>query len=178
MPGSGSAQAPSLPGSCALYDDAPCGLMLTNSDGLIRRVNATMCRWVGRERGELEGLLKVQDLLTMGGRIFHQTHWAPLLQIQGSVAEVKLEIAHPDGRRIPMVLNALSRRHAEGTFHEIAFFIAEDRHKYERELLLARQRAEELLKKEQEAQRALAVAQGERDRQQATARTRASSPSR
>ena len=27
----------------------------------------------------------------MGGRIFHQTHWAPLLQMQGSVAEVKLD---------------------------------------------------------------------------------------
>ena len=28
----------------------------------------------------------------MGGRIFHQTHWAPLLQMQGSVAEVKLDV--------------------------------------------------------------------------------------
>ena len=34
----------------------------------------------------------------MGGRIFHQTHWAPLLQMQGSVAEVKLEVVHRDGR--------------------------------------------------------------------------------
>ena len=172
MADSEPAQAPGLPGSGALYDDAPCGLMLTDVDGLIRRVNATLCRWVGRERGELEGLLKVQDLLTMGGRIFHQTHWAPLLQIQGSVAEVKLEIAHPDGRRIPMVLNALRRRHGEDDFHEIAFFISEDRHQYERELLLARRRAEELLAKEQATQRALAIAQGERDRQQATAADR------
>ena len=172
-PGSESAEAAALPGSRALYDDAPCGLMLTSADGLIQRVNATMCRWVGRERSELEGVLKVQDLLTMGGRIFHQTHWAPLLQIQGSVAEVKLEIAHRDGRRIPMVLNALRRRHGQGIFHEIAFFIAEDRHKYEHELVLARKRAEQLLEKEQEAQRALAVAHQERDRQRATAEDRA-----
>ena len=33
----------------------------------------------------------------MGGRIFHQTHWAPLLQMQGSISEVKLELVHGDG---------------------------------------------------------------------------------
>jgi sigma-B regulation protein RsbU (phosphoserine phosphatase) len=55
----------------------------------------------------------------------------------------------------------------------VAIFIAEDRHKYERELLLARQRAEELLEREQQAREALHVAQGERDRQQALAEDRA-----
>ena len=48
MPADESAGAPALPGSRALYDDAPCGLMLTSADGLIQRVNATMCRWVAR----------------------------------------------------------------------------------------------------------------------------------
>ena len=28
----------------------------------------------------------------MGGRIFHQTHWSPLLAMQGSVAEVKFDL--------------------------------------------------------------------------------------
>ena len=52
-------------------------------------------------------------------------------------------------------------------------FIAHDRHKYEHELLLARRRAEELLAKEQEAQRALLTAHAERDRQRAVAEDRA-----
>ena len=173
MQGGEPAGEAQLPASSALYDAAACGLMLTAVDGLILRANATLCRWVGRERDELENTFKVQDLLTMGGRIFHQTHWAPLLQIQGSVAEVKLELLHRDGRQLPMVLNALSRRHPEGTFHEIALFIAEDRHKYEHELLLARKRAEELLAQEQEAQRALSAAHEERDRQRAVAEDRA-----
>lgn len=173
MEGGKPADEARLPGAGALYDAAPCGLMLTAADGVILRVNDTLCRWIGRERHELENALKVQELLTMGGRIFHQTHWAPLLQIQGSVAEVKLELVHREGRRIPMVLNALCRSHPEGTFHEIALFIAEDRHKYERELLLARKRAEELLAQEQEAQRALRAAHEERDRQRAMAEDRA-----
>jgi sigma-B regulation protein RsbU (phosphoserine phosphatase) len=162
-----------LPDSGALYDAAPCGLMLTAVNGVILRVNSTLCRWIGRERHDLENKVKVQDLLTMGGRIFHQTHWAPLLQIQGSVAEVKLELLHQDGRRIPMVLNAQSRRHPEGAFHEIALFVAEDRHKYEHELVLARKRAEELLAHAKEVQSALSVAHAERDRQRAMAEDRA-----
>lgn len=157
----------------ALYADAPCGLLVTNADGLITHVNRTFCAWVGRTSSEIIGQLKMQDLLTMGGRIFHQTHWAPLLQIQGSVAEVKLETVHRDGRRMPMVWNAVRRSRDGVVTHELAVFMADDRHKYEHELLLARRRAEELLAKEQEAQRALLMAEAERDRQRAVAEDRA-----
>lgn len=101
----------------------------------------------------------------MGGRIFHQTHWAPLLQMQGSLAEVKLDIIHRDGHAIPMVMNATRRSSGGRLCHEIALFVAQDRHKYEYELLLARKRAEELAEKEQQAQQLLLLAQAEVSRQ-------------
>ncbi|MBV9889697.1 MAG: PAS domain S-box protein, partial [Rhizobacter sp.] len=75
-----------------LYDHAACGLLLTEADGTIRVVNDTFCRWTGFARDELVDRRKLQELLTVGARIFHQTHWSPLLQIQGSVAEVKLDV--------------------------------------------------------------------------------------
>ena len=81
-----------LPTEQALFDEAACGLVLTHDDGLIARVNRTFCRWLGYEAQELVGRARLQDLLTMGGRIFHQTHWVPLLQIQGSIAEVKFDV--------------------------------------------------------------------------------------
>jgi sigma-B regulation protein RsbU (phosphoserine phosphatase) len=165
--------APPHADSSSLYDNAPCGLVVTAADGVILRANATFCRWVGREAAELLGRVKLQELLTMGGRIFHQTHWAPLLDIQGSVSEVKLEVLRRDGRPVPMVFNAVRRSNAGVTWHELAAFVAEDRHKYEKELLRARKRAEELLETQQEAQRALAVAQKERDRQKVVAGDRA-----
>jgi sigma-B regulation protein RsbU (phosphoserine phosphatase) len=160
-------ETPALPqADCgALYENAACGLLVTSADGIILRVNHTFCTWVGREAVELAGRVKVQDLLSMGGRIFHQTHWTPLLAMQGSVAEVKLDVLHRDGRPMPMVFNAVRRSSATGTWHELAVFLAHDRHQYEKELLLERKRAEELLARHQEAQRALAVAQEERDRQ-------------
>src|SRR5687768_6179829 len=128
-----------------LFDAAACGLLRTSDAGAIQRVNRTFCTWLGYEPDALIGRRRLQDLFTMGGRIFHQTHWAPLLQMQGSVSEVKLDVVHSDGSTMPMVLNAVRRAH-DGTFvHDIAAFIARDRDKYERELLLSRKRLEELV---------------------------------
>jgi sigma-B regulation protein RsbU (phosphoserine phosphatase) len=147
------------PSSGDLYDAAPCGLMVTDSTGLILRVNATACRWLGYTADELAGKVRWRDLLTVGGRIFHQTHLAPLLRMQGSVAEVKLELQHRDGRAVPMVLNMVER--VEGTDLQVhlALLVTEDRHKYERELLLERKRAEELARSQEESQRELAKTQ-------------------
>lgn len=149
----------------ALYEHAPCGLLATSPEGTIRRVNATFCGWTGYESGMLVGQRKLQDLMTMGGRIFHQTHWTPLLQMQGSVAEVKLDIIHRDGHAIPMVINATRRNSGGEWFHEVALFVVQDRHKYEHELLLARKRAEELADKERQVQQLLVLAQAEVSRQ-------------
>ena len=119
--------------------------MQTSDDGLLHRANRTFCLWVGFSRDELVGRRRFQDLLTMGGRIFHQTHWAPLLQMQGSISEVKLEVLHRDGTPIPVVLNAIRREQAGQMVHEIAAYVARDRDKYERELVASRRRLEELV---------------------------------
>jgi len=144
--------------SDALYDDAACGLLVTTADGTILRANRTFCGFLGRAPGDVTGR-RLQSLLTVGGRIFLQTHWAPLLKMQGSLSEVKLELLHADGQRIPMVMNAILRRGGDADYHELAVFSARDRHKYEQELLAERERAEALLRREQESQRALAEAQ-------------------
>ncbi|HET6333986.1 MAG TPA: ATP-binding protein [Polyangiales bacterium] len=142
-----------------LYDDAPCGLVSTLANGTIVRVNRTFCSWFGFEPDDLIDKRRLQDLLTMGCRIFHQTHWLPLLQMQGSVAEVQLELVHKSGEAIPVLVNALEVDRGEQRCHELAVFVVTDRRKYERELLVARRRAEELLTTVRDAQRALRVAE-------------------
>jgi phosphoserine phosphatase RsbU/P len=148
-----------LPEREALYDDAACGLLLTDADGLVLRANGTFCRWIGVEPEMLVRKRRFQDLLTMGARIFHQTHWAPLLRLQGSVAEVQLDVTGPGGSRIPMMMNALRRERDGRTWHELAMFVAKDRQSYERELMRARKQAEELLAEQAEARAALADAE-------------------
>ena len=135
---------------------AVCGMATTDTKGLLLWVNAILCRWLGKTTEELVGQKKLQDLLTIGGRIFHQTHWAPLIQLQGSVAEVKLDFVGPAGRIVPMVLNAELRERGGIKVHDIALFVARDRDQYERELVASRAKLEMLvaqsLKQEELAQ--------------------------
>lgn len=121
---------------------AACGLVQTAADGTILRANRVFCAWLGYPCDLLVGRRRFQDLLSVGGRIFHQTHWAPLLQMQGSVSEVKLELIHRDGHPIPMVLNALKHERGARVVHEVAAYVARDRDKYERELVHSRKRLE------------------------------------
>jgi len=146
-----------LPTTEALYEHAPCGLLITQPNGTIERVNQTFCLWLGLERETVLGR-RFQDLLNMAGRVFLQTHWAPLLQTQGSIAEVKVEMIHADGRSIPLMLNAVRREYPTGVLHELAVFLAEERNKYERELLAARKMAEELLQHQMSVQSELTSA--------------------
>jgi sigma-B regulation protein RsbU (phosphoserine phosphatase) len=134
------------PDSNALYENAACGLLLTKPDGTILIVNTTFCNWSGYEKMELIDKRKLQDLLTVGSRIFHQTHWDPLLRMQGSIAEIKFDLKRHDGRPIPVLMNAISRNFDGEVLHEISVSVAEDRNKYEQEILKARRRAEDLLK--------------------------------
>lgn len=128
----------------ALLDAAPCALMCTTADGTLVRVNRTFCSWVGYSADELLHKRKFQDLLSVGGRIFHQTHWAPLLAMQGSISEVKLDLLQRDGSPVPIVINAIVR-HERVKLHELAAYVARDRDKYERELVQSRKRLEELV---------------------------------
>ncbi len=162
-----------LPDAAALYDQAACGLLVTRGDGTILRANRRFCEWVGHAPEALEGQRRFQDLLTVGGRIFHQTHWLPLLQMQGSVSEVKMEVMHADGTRLPIVLNAVRRESAGAVRHELALLVATDRDRYERELMRARERAETLLASERATRDQLAETQAQLERTLALAKDRA-----
>ena len=151
---------PLLPDNQMLFDEAPCGLVVTKEDGTILRSNQTFSHSIGLDAQALIGR-RFQDLLTMGGRIFHQTHWSPLMQMQGSVAEVKLDLVHHDKHIVTMLLNGVRREHASGAFYELALFGTKDRDKYERELLNARKVAEDLLREKTAAESALRQAQAE-----------------
>ena len=69
-----------------LYENAPCGYLSLGPDGKIVRVNATLCSWLGRTSDELIGK-RLRDLLNVVGSIFYETHFAPLLRMQGFFEE-------------------------------------------------------------------------------------------
>lgn len=155
-----SIDQPLLPAFEDLFDGAPCGLVVTDEDGTILRSNRIFSIWMGISQEAL-GQLRFQDLLTMGGKIFHQTHWAPLMRMQGSVAEVKLDLKNASEQTITLLLNGVRREHADGVYYELALFGMTDRDKYEREIVEARQRAEQLLWEKTSAEAALQQAKVE-----------------
>ncbi|HST63935.1 MAG TPA: SpoIIE family protein phosphatase [Mycobacteriales bacterium] len=128
-----------------LAELAPCGLLSTEPGGLIVRVNATFLSWTGYDRADLVGRRRFQDLLSPGGRIYHETHYAPLLFMQGSVREIAVELVRADGSRLPALVNSSVQADAEGkpVLVRTAVFPAGDRRGYEQELLRARRDAEE-----------------------------------
>jgi PAS domain S-box-containing protein len=126
-----------------LFENAPCGYLSLEPSGRIVRVNATFLRWMEFSAEDLAGK-KLQDLLNVAGRIFFETHFAPLLRMQGFFNEVALEFTARNGRRIPALVNAVERRGPEGQhlFTRVTVFNATDRRRYETELLQARTNAD------------------------------------
>lgn len=128
-----------------LYEQAPCALLSTLPDGTIIRANQTFVAWLGDPGAVTLGETRFQGLLTIGSRIYYETHYAPLLQMQGFVNEIALEMRRADGGVSPVVASARQLRDASGkaTVNRVALFDSTDRRRYEHELLLARRRAEE-----------------------------------
>ena len=122
-----------------LYENAPCGYLSLLPDGRIAKANQTICRWTGYSLADLIGK-RLHELLTMASRIFYETHFAPLLRMQGSFNEVALDLLKMDGERLPVLVNASERLdpHGKPKFVRLTVFNATDRRRYERDLLNAR----------------------------------------
>jgi phosphoserine phosphatase RsbU/P len=122
-----------------LYENAPCGYLSLRMDGRIAKANQTFCRWTGYVPNELVGK-RVHDFLNIAGRIFYETHFVPLLRMQGFFNEVALDLLRKDGESFPVLVNATERKDAGGRslFIRLTVFNATDRRKYERGLLKAR----------------------------------------
>jgi sigma-B regulation protein RsbU (phosphoserine phosphatase) len=125
--------------SAELYDRAPCGYLSTDPDGLIVKANQTFLTMTGHQRGDLVGKRRFADLLSAGGRIYHETHYAPMLMMQGTARAIAFELVTRDGGRLPVLVNSVLDRDPAGApiVVRVAVFDATDRREYERELLRA-----------------------------------------
>ncbi|MFI1993814.1 SpoIIE family protein phosphatase [Actinoplanes sp. NPDC020271] len=126
-----------------LYENAPCGYLSVLPDGALVRLNQTFLDWTGHRREDLLGR-RIQELLGVGSRIFHETHLRPLLHMQGEVRGIAMEFRRADGTLLDTLVNAVLRG-SPGTGAAVlrmTVFDATDRRSYERELLAERRRAE------------------------------------
>ena len=138
-----------------LYESAPCGYLSTLVDGTIAKINATLLGWLGLEQEAVVGRMRFTDLLTVGGKLYHETHFAPLLRMKGEIGGIALEIKQADGGRMPVLVSAVIKRSGTGEplLIRTTVFDARDRRAYEEELLRGRKEAEEA-RKQADADRA------------------------
>ncbi|WP_329575285.1 SpoIIE family protein phosphatase [Kitasatospora sp. NBC_01250] len=148
-----------------LYEHAPCGYLSTLMDGTIAKINTTLLNWLGLDRSRVVGRMRFTDLLTVGGKLYHETHFAPLLQMKGEIGGIALDIKSVDGTRMPVLVTSRVKTsdHGEPLLIRTSVFDARDRRAYEKELLRSRQVAEEARRQaeadRERLQEALAVLQ-------------------
>jgi phosphoserine phosphatase RsbU/P len=126
-----------------LFEKAPCGYVLADQDGRFLRVNQTFSDWFGYSEAAMLGR-RLSDILTIAGKIFYETHFAPTLHMQGQLNEVALDFIADAGARISALVNATQYDDAQQGDVRVcyAIFRATERRDYERGLLDARNQAE------------------------------------
>jgi PAS domain S-box-containing protein len=122
-----------------LFEEAPCGYLTLRRDGIILRANRRVREWTGYSAHEFASRT-FQSLLSKPGQIYFETHFAPLLRMQGEIREVAFDIICKDGSRLPVLTNTVQQLDASGqpTVTLVALFNSTDRRRYEHELLVAR----------------------------------------
>ena len=100
---------------------------------------------LGYSAGELQKQ-KVDFIFTMATRIFHQTHFLPMLKLQPCVEEIYLTLRRKDGNTVPVLGNAAIKIFAGKEVVVSALLPVHQRGKYENEILAAKEQAEKTLR--------------------------------
>jgi phosphoserine phosphatase RsbU/P len=125
------------------FDNAPCGLLLADVDGRITLANHTFAAWVGCAPEDLVGK-RFPELLSVGGRIHYETHFAAVLQMTGSLSGITVDLLAADQTKMPIFVTANVKVGPDGR-PELVRITAQDgseRRAYERQLLDARRTAD------------------------------------
>lgn len=130
-----------LPPADALLDEAPCGYVMFADDGTVQHANTTLLSMLGMVRDALVGR-HIESVLTVGGRIFYQTHLFPLLRLKGQASEIFLILRAPGGEEVGALVNAVRRERDGAWATECVLMRVHERRKFEDALLRARQDAE------------------------------------
>jgi sigma-B regulation protein RsbU (phosphoserine phosphatase) len=125
-----------------LYENAPCGYLCIAPGGRIVRSNATIVRWLGYSPGALSDM-RLSSILSIGSRMYWETHLGPLLKLKGDLDTVALDLLSAQGHKIPAFVSAAERRDAAGqiVLTRLTVFTAAERRDFERGLIAARNAA-------------------------------------
>ena len=98
-----------------LYNNAPCGYHSWGPDGVVLQINDTELKWLGYQREEVEGRMRMSELLTPNNaerfsQIFHQ-----LVNSENQVVN-EWEARRKDGSSFNVMVSSNAVRDADGRF--------------------------------------------------------------
>lgn len=133
------------------FETTLCGFIIADARGSILRANEKIAGWINSTPKELKGK-RISDLFTIGGKIYYETHLAPLLRMQGFFDEIVLDLKSETGEKSRVIVNAMERKDKDGqpVFIRYTILKARDRMQYEQNLQNDKKIAESQLLKEQE----------------------------
>jgi PAS domain S-box-containing protein len=126
----------------SLLDTAPCGFVVFADDGIVHYANATLLEMLGLARDAVIGQ-HVEKLMSVGSRIFYQTHLFPLLRMQQRAEEIFLALRSSSGGEVGVLLNAARRERGGEWQTECVVIQVRERQKFEDALLRAKKQAED-----------------------------------
>jgi len=98
-----------------LYNHAPCGYHSLDRDGVIVQINDTELGWLGYERDEVVGKIKLADILTAGSQEGFKHNFA-VLKARGRLEDVELELVRKDGSVLAVWLSATAVLDRDGNY--------------------------------------------------------------
>lgn len=116
------------------------GLLTFSDDGIVRYANDRLHDWLGLEPSSLPGQ-HVDRLLTPASRVFHTTHFFPLLRLHGHAHEVHMLLRDAAGADLPVLVSAV-RETAATPLNHCSMMTMRRRKEFEAALVDARKAAE------------------------------------
>ena len=98
-----------------LYNNAPCGYHSLDGSGTYLHVNDTELNWLGYNRDEIIGKIRVPDLITPESRQVYQQNF-PILKERGWIKDVKLHFKRKDGSILPVLISATAIKDSDGNY--------------------------------------------------------------
>lgn len=138
------------------WDDVPCGLVSLDAQDRVVAANARFLERTGYALGDIAGRVFWTDLLAVGSRVSYYTQLAPLLELDGTLEEIMVDLRTASGGRLPTLLNAtrVRRSRSAEVRIQIALMSVPDRREYEDALRRARDEADQARVDAEQAQAA------------------------
>jgi phosphoserine phosphatase RsbU/P len=122
------------PDAHQLLRSLPCAYVVFDDTGKIEFVNPFLCEALGYTAEELTGQ-SFERVLTISSRLFYQTHFFPLLRLNGKLSEIFLMLRSKKAESIPFMINGHREVIGGRVLNLCACFTVWERQKYENELL-------------------------------------------